>query len=106
MRLSAVVAVFLVSGGMALAQKMTKPVVRVPPAPGISTHSTVTPPPVRNSSADELTKIEQHTVRLRSTRPVQHHSSGGATAPPALDLGKNKPPRVTRPPQPASPNGH
>jgi len=103
MRFTAVVAVVLVGGGMALAQKIKEPVVRVRPAPGISAHSTVTPPPVKNSSAAELSRIEQQTARVRPNRPVAHHSSSSPTATPALDLGKNKPIRVTRSPQPANP---
>jgi hypothetical protein len=103
MRFTAVVAVVLVSGGMALAQKIKEPVMRLRPAPGTSAHSTVAPPPVTNSSAAELTRIEQQTARVPLNKPVAHHSSGSATATPALDLGKNKPIRVTRSPRLANP---
>ena len=102
MRFTAMVAVVLVSGGMALAQKLREPGVRVPPAPGISPHSTVAPPPVKNSSA-ELSRIEQQTARMRRNKPVAHHSSSSPTAAPALDLGKNKPIRANPSPRPANP---
>src|SRR5260370_33774711 len=103
MRFTAVVAVVLVWGGVVLAQKIKEPTVRLRPAPGTSAHSTVAPPPVTNSSAAELTRIEQQTARVRLNNPVVHHSSGAATATPALDLGKNKPIRPTRSPRPANP---
>ena len=103
MRFTAVVAFLLVSGGMVLAQKMKEPVVRVHPAAGTSAHSTVAPPPVTNSSATELSRIEQQTARVRLNKPVAHHSSSRPTVPPALDLGKNKPIRAPRSPQPANP---
>src|SRR5713101_4246777 len=107
MRFTAVVAVVLVSGGMALAQKIKEPTVRVRPVPGISAHGTIAPPPVRrNSSADELAKVEQQTARVRLNKPVAHRSSSGPTATPALDLGKNKGIRVTGPPQSPNPSGH
>ncbi len=107
MRFTAAVAVVLISGGLALAQKLKDPVVHLGPAPRLSAHSTVAPPPITSSSASpaaELARIEQQTARLRSNKPVAHPPSSIVKATPALDLGKNKPVRVGRPPQAAKPN--
>ena len=103
------VAIVLISASMALAQQVfgqqiKEPAVHVRPAPGMSTHSAVAPPPVNNSSAAQLAKIEQQTARVRSSKPVVHHPSSGAAATPALDLGKNKPVRSGRSPQPTNPS--
>jgi hypothetical protein len=103
MRFAAVVAVVLISVGMALAQKAKDPVVHVRPAPRVSAHGPAASPSATNSSAAELTRIEQETARKRLNKPVAHHSPGSSTATPALDLGKNKPIRVSRSPQPANP---
>ena len=107
MRLIAGVAAVLISGSMALAQQIKEPVVHVRPAPGTTVHhSVVTPPPVNNSSATELTRIEQQTARVRTAKPVAHHSPTTTTTNPALDLGKNKPIRVIRSPEPTIPSNH
>lgn len=104
MKLAAVVAVVLISGYMALAQQQIKePSATMPAA---KTHSTVAPPPVTRSSADQLAKIEQQTSRVAvATKPVVHHSSTVA-ATPALDMGKNKPVPHTKSAQPGLPKSH
>jgi type IV secretory pathway VirJ component len=102
MKLTAVVAIVLISACMALAQQIKEPGKSLP---GMKAHSTVAPPPVTKSSSDQLAKIEQQTARVVATKPVVHHSSAVA-ATPALDLGKNKPIRSARSPQPGLPNGH
>ncbi len=109
MRFTTTVAVVLISQGMALGQKLKDPVVPVRPAPVASRHSTVAPPPVTNSSASsaaELTRLEQQAARVRLNQPAAHHppsNTANPAATPALDLGKNKPIRVTASPQPANP---
>ena len=108
MRFAAVVAVVLISGGMALSQKLKDPVPRTRPAPATLQHSTFAPPPGSASSAasaTELAKIEQQRARVRSPKPATHPVSNG-TATPALDLGKNKPVRTGRSPVPTNPNVH
>jgi hypothetical protein len=103
MKLTPVVAVVLISGCMALAQQQIKePSATLPTA---KTHSTVAPPPVTKSSADQLTKIEQQTARVAVTPPAVHHTSTVA-ATPALDLGKNKPVPHTKSAQPGLPKSH
>jgi hypothetical protein len=105
MRFAAVVAVVLISGGMALSQKLKDPVLHTGPAPSTLPHSTVLPPPVAASSpasAAELARIEQQTARVRSPKPAAHPVPNGA-ATPALDLGKNKPVPSSRRPQQANP---
>ena len=108
MRFTAAVAVVLISGGMALAQKLKDPVVHVRPTPRLSAHSTVAPPITSSSAslAAELARIEQQTARLGSNKPVAHPPSSIVKETPALDLGKNKPVLAGRPPQRANPNGH
>ncbi len=107
MRLTTVVAVVLISGSMALAQKPKQP--RVPPAPGLSyDHGTDVPLPATSSSAStaaQLAKIEHQAARLHSNKPAAHSSANVKTTP-ALDLGRNKPVQAGRPPQPANQNGH
>lgn len=105
MRLTAAVAVGLISACMAQAQQIKQPRVIMPPAPGVNRPSTVAAPPVVTSSAAELAKIEQQTARLRTSKPVTHSSSAVA-ATPALDLGKNKPIRAGRSTRPVSPHSH
>jgi hypothetical protein len=100
----AVVAVILISGGMTLAQKTKQPTLHEPPAPSVSVHH-VAPPPVTNSSAAQLAKIEQQTARVKSNKAV-HQPSTSVKATPALDLGKNKPIGAARSPRPANPRGH
>ncbi len=105
MRLTAAIAAVLISGSMALAQKIKDPVVHARPTTGVSASNTVAPVPVTNSSAAQLAKIEQQTARVRSAKPVAHNS-GSLAATPALALGKNKPVRSTRLPRPSNPNNH
>ena len=97
MRLTTAVAVVLVLGSMALAQKSNQP--RVPPAPGLShNHGTDVQLPATSSSAStaaQLAKIEHQTARVHSSRPVAHSANVKTT--PALDLGRNKPVHVGRP---------
>jgi hypothetical protein len=102
MKFTAAVAVVLISACMALAQQIKEP---GKPLPGIKAHSTVAPPPVTKSSSDQLAKIEQQTARVVATKSVAHHSSTVA-ATPAIDLGKNKPIRAGKTPQPGLPKGH
>jgi hypothetical protein len=107
MRFAAVVAVVLMSGTVALAQKIKD---TVPPvhSPSVGARHSAVTPPVKSSpaaSASELDKIERQTTRVRSSKPVPHNSGNVATTP-ALDLGKNKPVRSARSPQPGNPNNH
>jgi len=104
MRFTAVVATVVICGGLALAQKPKDPVPRTPSMSN-SGRSTVAPTPLSKSSAAELSKIEQHT-RVASNKTAEHRASGSAAATPALNLGKNKPIRASRSPQPTNPNGH
>ncbi len=105
MRFTAAALVVLVSGSLALAQQIKEPGVKVRPAPGLGVHnSVVTLPPAKNASAADLAKIEQQTARVRSPKPLVHHTST-TTAPPPLDLGKNKPIHVSRS-QPHNPASH
>jgi hypothetical protein len=103
MKLNAVVVIVLTSGCMALAQQQIKEPSATLPA--TNTHSTVAPPLVTKSSADQLNKIEQQTARVAVTQPPAHHSSTVA-ATPALDLGKNKPVPHVKSPQPGLPKSH
>jgi hypothetical protein len=101
---SVVITVVLFSACLALAQQRKDPAANVP---GIKDHSAVPPPPIvtsSNSSAAQLAKIEQQTARVRASKPVAHANSVAAT--PALDLGKNKPVRAARSPEPGLPNSH
>jgi hypothetical protein len=93
MRFAAVVAVFLISGSMALAQKIKQPTVHEPPAHGVSVHHSAAPPPAANASAAQLAKIEQQSARVKSNK-LAHQPSSSVKATPALDLGKNKPVRA------------
>jgi len=113
MRFTAVAAVVLISACMAVAQdpnqsqKLKDPIVRVRPTAVGSVHTTVAPTSVTSSSASsaaQLAKIEQQSARVRASKPVTHANTVAAT--PALDLGKNKPVRGARSPQPGIPGGH
>jgi len=99
-----VVAVVLISGGLALAQKIKQPTAHEPPAPGVSVHHAAAPPPVTSSSAAQLAKIEQQTARGRSNQ-MAHQPSTSVKTTPALDLGKNKPVRAARSSRPNA-GGH
>jgi hypothetical protein len=106
MRFAAPFAVVLISATMVLAQAPKDPAVKMPPLPGTKPHSSQTAPlPAANTSAAQLAKIEQSTPRVRTTKPIVHHPTT-TTATPALDLGKNKPVRAGRSPQPTNANGH
>jgi type IV secretory pathway VirJ component len=102
---SKVITVVLLSACLASAQQIKQPKSTVP---SIKDHSAVAPPPIVNttssSSAAQLAKIEQQTARVRAPKPVTHANTVAAT--PALDLGKNKPVRAARSPQPGLPGGH
>jgi hypothetical protein len=105
---SMVIAMILLSAGLASAQQIKDPSANVP---GIKDHSAVAPPPIvqtspasTTSAAAQLAKIEQQTARARAPKPVTHANTVAAT--PALDLGKNKPVRGARSPQPGIPGGH
>jgi hypothetical protein len=103
MRFTAVFAVVLFSALTASAQQIKGPAAK---SPSVTDHSTVVPPPVSKASSDQLTKIEQQTARTAATKPVVRHTSTPAAATPALDLGKNKPVRSARSPQPGLPQSH
>src|SRR5437870_4138286 len=100
MRFSTLVAVVLISGSMALAQRPKQP--RVPTAPGLShNHGTDVQLPATSSSASaaaQLAKIEHQTARVHSNKPGAH-ASANVKKTPALDLGRNKPVHAGRPPQ-------
>jgi hypothetical protein len=102
---SMTIAVVLLSACLASAQQIKQPKATVP---DINEHSAVAPPPIVNatssSSAAQLAKIEQQSARVRASKPVTHANTVAAT--PALDLGKNKPVRGARSPQPGIPGGH
>ena len=104
MRFAAVAAVVLISGSMALAQKIKQPTAHEPPAHGVSVHHAVAPAPVTNSSAAQLAKIEQ-TARVRSNKAA-HQPSTSVKSTPALDLGKNRPVRTGRSSRPTNAGGH
>jgi hypothetical protein len=109
MRFAAVVALVLISGSMALAQKIKDTVPPVRSAPGSSRQTTVAPPPVTSSSASsaaQLSRIEQQTASLQSNKPATHPLSSSVKTTPALDLGKNKPVRASRSSQRTNRNGH
>jgi hypothetical protein len=74
--------------------------------PEMKAHSTVAPPPVGKASSDQLTKIEQQTARAAVSKPAVRHTSTTAAATPATDLGKNKPIRAGKTPQPGLPQSH
>ncbi len=103
MRFTAAVAVVLISGVVALAQhtKTKDPTVRVRPTPS-SGHGTVAPTLVKNSSADELNRLEQRTASTLLNRSAAHHPSSSVATPRAIDTGKKKPTRVARSRRPAS----
>ncbi len=105
MRFAAVAAIVLISGSMALAQKIKQPTAHEPPAPGVSVHHAVAPAPVTNSSAAQLAKIEQQTARVRSNKAA-HQPSTSVKSTPALDLGKNRPVRTGRSSRPTNAGGH
>ncbi len=103
MRFTAAVAVVLISGVIALAQhtKIKEPTARVRPTPS-SGHGTIAPTPVKNSSADELNRLEQRTASTLLNRSAVHHPSSRVAAPPAIDTGKKTSTRVARSRPPAS----
>ena len=111
MRLTAAIAVVVLSGVTLLAQKAKDPTLYAPPTPRAlgHNHSVVAPPPATSSSASsaaELARIEQQTVRVRSNRAAAHPPSTNVTTTPALDLGKNRPIRAGRPIMSTKPNSH
>ena len=103
MKFTATFAVVLIAS-LSLAQKMKDPSAN---RPDLKAHSTVAPPPVTRASSDQLTKIEQQTARTAVTKPVVvRHTSTPVAATPAMDLGKNKPIRAGKTPQPGLPQSH
>jgi len=108
MKITAAFAVVLISAGLALAPQVLAQQIKEPDAnrPDMKAHSTVAPPPVGKASSDQLTKVEQQTARTAGSRPAVRHTSTTAAATPALDLGKNKPIRAGKTPQPGLPQSH
>jgi hypothetical protein len=108
MKFTATLAVVLISASMALAPQILAQQIKGPDAnrPDMKAHSTVAPPPVGKASSDQLAKIEQQTARTAAKKPVVRHTSTTAAATPALDLGKNKPVRAGKTPQPGLPQSH
>jgi hypothetical protein len=103
MKFTAAFAVVLISASLGLAQKIKDPDAN---RADMKAHSTVAPPPVGKASSDQLTKIEQQTARTAVRKPVVRHSSTTVAATPAVDLGKNKPIRAGKTPQPGLPQSH
>jgi hypothetical protein len=103
MKFTATLAVVLISASLTLAQQIKEPGANLP---DMKAHSTVAPPPVGKASSDQLTKIEQQTARRAVSKPVVRHTSTSVAATPALDLGKNKPIRAGKTPQPGLPQSH
>ncbi len=103
MKFTAAFAVVLISASLMLAQQIKDPDAN---HPEMKAHSTVAPPPVGKSSSDQLAKIEQQTARTAASKPVVRHASTTVAPTPAVDMGKNKPIRAGRTPQPGLPQGH
>lgn len=109
MRFAAVVALVLISGSPALAQKMKDTVPPVYHPPATVHHGAAAPPlvaPSSASSAAQLAQIEAQSARVRSNKPAARQPAGNVKTDPASDLGKNKPVRAGRSPQPTNPNNH
>jgi hypothetical protein len=108
MKFTASFAVVLISASLMPGQQILAQQIKDPDAnrPAMKAHSTVAPPPVGKASSDQLTKIEQQTARTAVSKPVVRHTSAAVAATPAIDLGKNKPIRAGKTPQPGLPQSH
>ena len=103
MKFAAPFAVVLILASLALTQQTKKPGAN---RPDMKAHSTVAPPPVGKASSDQLAKIEQQTASTAATKPVVRHTSNTMAPTHPADLGKNKPIRAGKTPQPGLPQGH